>query len=381
KGPLPTDRCAALGSSLAGALAYVHEQGIVHRDVKPGNVLLGPGPRVRLTDFGIAQLLDASTLTVTGTTLGTAAYMAPEQLEHHRVGAAADVWSLGAILLECLTGRRGFQGNPAEIMARRLSGAAPSSEEDLPSPWRILLASMLEHDPSRRPDAGEVAEMLLAPAYTRPWAPDPTRPSVPLTTAAAGTLMAAGSGPPTDPERTTVGTPTAFGAPAPRRRRRRRTSGATLLIVAAVLVALAGALSAWALSGTSSPPPSPSTTTTTSSTTTTTAPNASSASATLVRDVQAGEANGSLTSDVGRTILDQLGQALAAAASGDNGHSATVLGNIDDTVASAAQSGAASPDEATTLFSDVAALATVLGVPTPTTTTTTPAPPKPKHDH
>ena len=91
---------------MAEALAFVHDHTIVHRDVKPSNILMTAHGEARLGDFGIARLLDASTLTVAGTTLGTAAYMAPEQLEDHQVGPGADIWSLGMVLLECLTGQR-----------------------------------------------------------------------------------------------------------------------------------------------------------------------------------------------------------------------------------------------------------------------------------
>ncbi|HMK63871.1 MAG TPA: serine/threonine-protein kinase, partial [Acidimicrobiales bacterium] len=261
RGPLPTDRCAALGVSLAGALAYVHRRGVVHRDVKPANVLLGPGSRVRLADFGIAQVLDASTATVTGTTLGTAAYMAPEQLADHRVGPAADVWALAAVLLECLTGLRAFAGSPAEVVARRLAGALPTTDE-LPAPWRMVLDAMFEADPGRRPEAGEVSELLRSPVFARHWDPRPTQalrqravtePEAPMS---PPTLVA---GEPAVPM------PVPASLSTPRRQRRRRT--VAVGSAAALAAALAGSLATWALTGSSTPPrrhpPAASTTTTT----------------------------------------------------------------------------------------------------------------------
>ncbi|MDA8279561.1 MAG: serine/threonine-protein kinase [Actinomycetota bacterium] len=190
-GPLGTERTAALAATVGGALAYVHAHGIVHRDVKPGNVLVNEAGDPRLADFGIASLADASSLTVTGTTLGTAAYMAPEQLEHHQVGPAADVWSLAMVLLECLLGRRVYEGSPVEVVARRLAGPVPLPA-DLPVPWRLLLAGMFDHDPSRRPSAAEVAAMAEGAAFAAPWQPAPETATA-AAAGAAGAAAAAGA--------------------------------------------------------------------------------------------------------------------------------------------------------------------------------------------
>jgi len=103
EGALSSRETADLGARLADALAYVHQRGVVHRDVKPSNILLSANGDAWLGDFGIASLHDATTMTATGTTMGTVSYMAPEQLENHQVGPAADIWSLGIILLECLS--------------------------------------------------------------------------------------------------------------------------------------------------------------------------------------------------------------------------------------------------------------------------------------
>src|ERR1700722_20410175 len=168
QGPLTTAETAALGSSRADALAYAHAQGVVHRDVKPANVLLGPDGLARLTDFGIARLVDESTLTLTGTMLGTATYMAPEQLENHAVGPSADVFSLGIVLLECLTGERVFAGTPSEVLARRMAGPV-SVPDSLPVPWKLLLTGMLATAPEDRLSALDVSTMLATPGFRTPW--------------------------------------------------------------------------------------------------------------------------------------------------------------------------------------------------------------------
>ena len=159
EGPLTPAEAADLGRALAGALAHAHGLGIVHRDVKPANVLLDRDGRVRLTDFGIAQLSDATRLTVTGTTMGTAAYIAPEQLRGERVGPAADVYSLGLVLLEALTGDKEFDGTPVEAAMARLS-RDPRVADELPAPWPGLLRAMTDADPARRPSAAEVRGVL-----------------------------------------------------------------------------------------------------------------------------------------------------------------------------------------------------------------------------
>jgi hypothetical protein len=374
-GPLPPDRCAALGSALADALAYVHRRGVVHRDVKPANVLLGPGPRVRLADFGIAQVIDASSATVTGTTLGTAAYMAPEQLAHHRVAASADVWALGAVLLECLTGNRPFEGPATEVVARRLAGAVPSAE-GLPTAWRMLLTSMLEPDPRRRPEASEVTEVLRAPAFSRPWDPRPTE----MLAAAGAAALAGGEGGLGDAA-TAVGPATLVrGTPAPLRRPAARRRPAALLgaAVLAAVVVVAGLLG-WSLAGGATKAQAGHR----SRTTTSTAPRATVASTSeaLFRDVQQGEASGGLAPQVGQSVLSELGQALAAQAQGDLATAGNDLGVIDQAVTAAEAAGGATPAETTTVVGDVAALAAAMGLANPATTTTTttttakPAPP------
>lgn len=163
RGALPLDEVTRIGTDVADVLAYVHEQGVVHRDVKPSNVLLGrEDGRVRLADFGISQLVDATRLTSADSTIGTASYMAPEQLQGGRVGPPADVYALGLVLLEAITGRVEYPGGDWEAAAERLSNP-PAVPEDLPEPLRRALVAMTETEPAARPTAAQAAAMLADP--------------------------------------------------------------------------------------------------------------------------------------------------------------------------------------------------------------------------
>ena len=166
EGPaLPAANAAHVGAELAGALAYIHARGVIHRDVKPANILLpgtldGMPPRAQLTDFGIARVLDGARLTATGATLGTANYLSPEQASGSSATASSDIYSLGLVLLECLTGRVEFSGSAVESAVARLS-RDPAVPDDLDSGWRHLLRGMTARDPADRPDAASVAAELL----------------------------------------------------------------------------------------------------------------------------------------------------------------------------------------------------------------------------
>ena len=159
EGPLSVERAAVMGMRLADGLAHAHHLGIVHRDVKPGNVLVGSDGLARLADFGIARLTDATTLTQTGWLVGTASYLAPEQLEGRHVGPRADVYSLGLVLLEATTGRRAYDGSPTEAAMARLV-REPEIPDTLPAWWRALMRDMTALGPDFRPAAADVAERL-----------------------------------------------------------------------------------------------------------------------------------------------------------------------------------------------------------------------------
>ena len=159
-GPIDLAIVAGLGRQLAEALACAHDAGVVHRDVKPGNVLIDADGRARLTDFGIARLLEESEHhTAEGLTVGTAAYVAPEQVTQQAVGPAADVYSLGLVLLEAITGQRAYTGPPIEAAVARLT-TPPPIPDDLPVGWQRLLRQMTALQPGDRPDATAVATAL-----------------------------------------------------------------------------------------------------------------------------------------------------------------------------------------------------------------------------
>ncbi|WP_241984478.1 serine/threonine-protein kinase [Cryobacterium sp. Hb1] len=166
-GPLPSLDVAIMGADLAEALHYVHEQGIIHRDVKPANVLLAPsgfpgrGMHAKLADFGIARLLDETRLTATGSLLGTASYLSPEQALGGVIAAPTDVYSLGLVLLECLTGVRAYPGTAVESAIARLQ-RQPEIPSQLGHRWTDVLRAMTARDFADRPTAADAAGLLRA---------------------------------------------------------------------------------------------------------------------------------------------------------------------------------------------------------------------------
>ncbi|MFI9810169.1 WD40 repeat domain-containing serine/threonine protein kinase [Streptomyces sp. NPDC052301] len=161
-GPLRGDDLVRLATGVATALAAIHQAGVVHRDLKPGNVLLGPdGPRV--IDFGIARTPEM-TLTETGVVMGTFGYMAPETLRGRRAGTAADVFAWGAVVLFAATGREPFRGaNIGEVVVRALEHEPDLSV--LPDPLRSLVREALAKRPENRPDAAAILLRLLGGGY------------------------------------------------------------------------------------------------------------------------------------------------------------------------------------------------------------------------
>ncbi len=176
-GPLAAQRVADIGLQLLGALAAAHRAGIVHRDVKPGNVICGPDGRVTLTDFGIASTTGDASITSTGLLLGSPAYISPERARGRRPAPPSDMWSLGATLFTAVEGRPPFdKGDPvATLTSVVVDEPAPCV---FAGPLRDVLDRLLSKDPAARPDAVETRAMLLrateqARRQPRPPAPRP----------------------------------------------------------------------------------------------------------------------------------------------------------------------------------------------------------------
>ncbi|MCU1437392.1 MAG: serine/threonine protein kinase [Naasia sp.] len=149
---LPTDRVLDIVAQTASALQAAHAAGLVHRDIKPGNLLITPDGRVKITDFGIARIADQVPLTATGQVMGTVQYLSPEQASGHPASPATDIYSLGIVAYEALAGRRPFTGeSQVAIAMAQINETPPDLASSVPEPVRNLVLACIAKSPSDRP--------------------------------------------------------------------------------------------------------------------------------------------------------------------------------------------------------------------------------------
>jgi serine/threonine-protein kinase len=162
RGPLTVRDAATVAEELCRALARAHQAGVVHRDIKPGNILISADGHVKVGDFGVARLAEGSTDGATATVVGTPRYMAPEQARGRRTTAATDVYSAGIVLYEMLAGQPPFTERAAvELALRHVSEPPPPLPSRVPKPLAKVVGKALAKDPAKRyADGGEMAEAL-----------------------------------------------------------------------------------------------------------------------------------------------------------------------------------------------------------------------------
>ena len=224
-GPLPPDRVRGLGAALAEGLAAIHGCGLVHRDLKPGNVIMSPdGPRI--IDFGIARAADAAPMTSDGAVIGTYAFMSPEQVLGDRVETPSDVFALGCVLTFAATGRSPFDATTVPAIVHRVLREGPRLG-GMDGELRTLVAACLAKDPGARPTTPVILEHLADPAgnpLPESAAPAVAEPDAP--TRLRATMAAT--------EAEGLGAPTSPHTPRPRVPRRALVVGAAGAVAAAV---------------------------------------------------------------------------------------------------------------------------------------------------
>jgi serine/threonine-protein kinase len=262
-GPLGPAGAMDVVAQAAAGLAAAHEAGLVHRDIKPANLLLGPGDTLKITDFGLSYGAGSVPLTLPGMLVGTPAYLAPERAAGSPAVPASDLYSLGIVAYECLTGTAPFQGSPLEVAAAQLHHPLPPLPRSVPDEVAALVTELTAKDPADRlasaaEAAGRAARLrdaITAEPAAPQWRPPATAasPLVPLPAradcpsappAGAGPVLLTGTRPAAPPPVLLTGTRPAVPRPVHRpwwREWPGRRVG--LAVAAAVMVAgLAGAL-------------------------------------------------------------------------------------------------------------------------------------------
>jgi serine/threonine protein kinase len=352
RGSLPVSAVAAMGSQIASALAAAHASGIVHRDVKPGNVLINDEGIAKITDFGIARAAGDMTLTQTGTFAGTPAYLAPEVARGQDPTQSSDVFSLGATLYDAVEGGPPFPDRTNQLALLHMVAEGRIQPPKQAGELTSLLLKLLQVEPSQRPSMTQSSSMLgelararaprsaLLSTMGRPTLPDLVRVADDPRPAGAAPAPAAGQ-PPTPPAPPPTAAmppagmrpapPPPSGQPANRDRRNRRV----LITVIVLVVVVVGGLVGWLIASSGGSPQAgggqPSTGTSAPSTAPSSAPSSSSTSN--------GPSSGTIQlTDAGNLVVDFYGTKLtstpAAAWALLTAHGQSYYGNDENTFAS-----------------------------------------------
>ena len=184
-GPMPLDRLCKIVEQVAQALDYAHQHGFIHRDIKPSNIMLDQADHATLTDFGIARALTGTHLTQTGTLIGTPEYMSPEQVTGEEIDARTDVYSLGIVAYEMVTGQVPFSGTTASVLYKQANTPPPPLRTHVPgvnpTVENVILRALAKRRDERYATAGQFAQALIAATASQPGAM-PSRQTSPAIT-------------------------------------------------------------------------------------------------------------------------------------------------------------------------------------------------------
>jgi serine/threonine protein kinase len=250
RGPIAPEEAVHVLSQACRGLEYAHRNGVVHRDVKPGNLLINQDRVVKLADFGIAKAAEQSDITKVGSVIGTAAYLAPEVSRGEPAGPASDLYALGVVAYQLLTGRLPYEGASLTDLARLQESGPPPRPEGVPAPLAAAVLKALERHPEDRYASGTEMEQALSDALRgiAPPETERTRALEPRTRALDSTEATRAI--PAQPRRRQLEPLPEAPAPAPRRpsrrapapppqRRRKRRGGLRAMVSIVLLLALA----------------------------------------------------------------------------------------------------------------------------------------------